>query len=86
MTQAFAVGRAIEADLQSGRVDVTQTKPGCSSISSLLSRRGVPVVSWSHWLQIDRVEQERGRKVGKPREKIVNVEEMLRVSVGSGGR
>ena len=36
-------------------------------------------VSFADWEKIDRVECERGRKLGKPREKIVSTEEMLRI-------
>jgi adrenodoxin-NADP+ reductase len=45
----------------------------------------VPTVSWKDWERIDAVEQSRGKKVGKPREKIVDVKEMLAVSLGTGG-
>jgi adrenodoxin-NADP+ reductase len=45
----------------------------------------VTTVSWKDWEHIDAVEQSRGQKVGKPREKIVDVQEMLAVSVGNGG-
>jgi adrenodoxin-NADP+ reductase len=46
---------------------------------------GVTTVSWKDWERIDAVEQSRGEKVGKPREKIVDIQEMLAVSVGTGG-
>ena len=36
-------------------------------------------VSFANWEKIDLVECERGRKLGKPREKIVSTEEMLRI-------
>lgn len=42
-------------------------------------------ISWKDWERIDAVEQSRGEKVGKPREKIVDIQEMLAVSVGTGG-
>lgn len=40
MTQAFGVGRAVEADVCSGRVDVSEAKPGHTSIVKLLNDRG----------------------------------------------
>lgn len=43
----------------------------------VLSGRGVRVVSFADWKLIDAVEVERGRAKGKPREKIVSVDEML---------
>jgi adrenodoxin-NADP+ reductase len=45
----------------------------------------VAAVSWKDWERIDAVERNRGEKVGKPREKIVEIQEMLAVSVGSAG-
>lgn len=85
MTQAFGVGRAVAADVSSGRVDVSQARPGHTAIVKLLNDRGVTTVSWKDWERIDAVEQSRGKKVGKPREKIVDVKEMLAVSLGTGG-
>ncbi|XP_021941049.1 NADPH:adrenodoxin oxidoreductase, mitochondrial isoform X2 [Zootermopsis nevadensis] len=85
MTQAFGVGRAVEADVCSGRVDASQARPGHTAVAKLLSDRGVTTVSWKDWERVDAVERSRGEKVGKPREKIVDVQEMLAVSVGAGG-
>jgi adrenodoxin-NADP+ reductase len=42
-------------------------------------KSGKRVVEMRDWERIDRVEVERGRKVGKPREKILSVREMLEV-------
>ena len=36
-------------------------------------------VSFANWEKIDCVERKRGKKLGKPREKIVSTEEMLRI-------
>jgi len=41
MTQAFGVGRAIEADIRSGRVDVSCARPGHVAVAKLLNDRGV---------------------------------------------
>lgn len=41
MTQAFGVGRAVEADVSSGHVDVSQARPGHTAIGKLLNNRGV---------------------------------------------
>lgn len=40
----------------------------------------VQTVSYEDWQKIDRVEQERGKQLGKVREKIVNVKEMLEIA------
>ena len=37
-------------------------------------------VSFSDWEKIDEAERERGEAKGKPREKIVDIEEMLNVA------
>lgn len=42
-------------------------------------KSGKRVVEMRDWERIDRVEVERGRLVGKPREKILSVREMLEV-------
>lgn len=39
----------------------------------------MPTVDFEGWEKIDRVETERGKGVGKPREKIVDVAEMLEI-------
>jgi len=44
-----------------------------------LKDKGVRVVSFSDWKKIDAAEMERGKPIGKPREKFVKVEEMLAV-------
>jgi hypothetical protein len=46
---------------------------------------GVAVISWKDWERTDSVERTRSEKVGKPCEKIVDIQEMLAVSVGTGG-
>ncbi|PSN55681.1 NADPH:adrenodoxin oxidoreductase [Blattella germanica] len=60
--------------------------PGFAGVFTLLSDRNVPTVSWSDWQHLDKVEQELGKKLGKPREKIVSIEEMLAISVKAGAR
>ena len=41
---------------------------------------GVDVVTFSEWEKIDSLERSRGAERGKPREKIVDVQEMLTVA------
>ena len=47
---------------------------------------GVKPVFFDQWRKIDQVEQERGSKLGKPREKIINVQEMLDIAYRHEGR
>jgi adrenodoxin-NADP+ reductase len=49
-------------------------------VASLFNRRSVRCVTREGWQRINAEEQARGAKVGKPREKIVDVDEMLRVA------
>ena len=49
-------------------------------VPKLLARRGVPVVGYDEWRRIDAAETERGTAEGRPRCKIVRVDEMLRVA------
>lgn len=37
-------------------------------------------MTFEDWLKIDKEEQNRGVKLGKPREKVNDVEEMLRIA------
>ena len=41
---------------------------------------GIRPVTFSDWEKIDAVEKSRGESCGKPREKIVDVDEMLNVA------
>ncbi len=54
--------------------------PAREAIEALLrEERGVRAVSFLDWRQLDEVEVERGTRRGAPRDKLVEVEEMLRV-------
>jgi ferredoxin--NADP+ reductase len=66
------------ADAVSGRITRSEHSP--DALLSELSRRGARVTDWAHWLQLDRVETERGATVGKPREKLTRIEEMLELN------
>lgn len=80
MNNSFDTARSLVEDINSGILDVSSAKPGSQSISSLLEKRGVKPVTFSDWEKIDQVETRRGESSGKPREKILSVEEMLRVA------
>ena len=49
------------------------------SVPTALREQGKRVVSYSDWLRIDAAERERGLALGKPREKFLSVDEMLKV-------
>uniref|UniRef100_A0A3Q3VX67 NADPH:adrenodoxin oxidoreductase, mitochondrial n=1 Tax=Mola mola TaxID=94237 RepID=A0A3Q3VX67_MOLML len=80
MNNSFDTARSLMEDMESGTVDISAAKPGSQSINSLLKKRGVKPVIFSDWEKIDSVETSRGEARGKPREKLLTVEEMLQVA------
>ncbi|XP_017772590.1 PREDICTED: NADPH:adrenodoxin oxidoreductase, mitochondrial [Nicrophorus vespilloides] len=59
---------------------LTIPKPGFESIGTKLKENNVQVVEWKDWLKIDQYEEENGKSLGKPREKIVDVQKMLEIA------
>lgn len=66
---------AMVADLPSGTTGAAAAGP--ESFPALLSARGVRTVTFEDWKRLDRLEEERGRPVGKIRERFLSVDEML---------
>jgi adrenodoxin-NADP+ reductase len=62
------------------KIEVKSGKVGGEEIINLLKSRNVNVVDKNGWLKIDNEEIKRGKLVGKPREKLSSVEEMLKVA------
>ncbi|XP_056286329.1 NADPH:adrenodoxin oxidoreductase, mitochondrial [Pseudoliparis swirei] len=80
MNSSFDTARSLVEDVDSGTLDVSAAKHGSQSVGALLETRGVKPVTFSDWEKIDSVEVSRGEAVGKPREKLLTVEEMLQVA------
>ncbi|CAN9508947.1 unnamed protein product [Ophioblennius macclurei] len=80
MNNSFDTARSLLEDMDSGALDVSSTRPGSQSISALLTERGVKAVTFSDWEKIDSVETRRGEVSGKPREKLLTVQEMLQAA------
>src|SRR5262249_15169753 len=59
------------------------TGAGRGAIDALLAGRGVQVVSFDDWKRLDQVEQERGKALGKPRQKVTSIPEMLEILRGT---
>jgi adrenodoxin-NADP+ reductase len=55
----------------------SQPKSGAAGLSATLARLNLRVLSYGDWRRIDAEEQRRGAVVGKPREKIPRVSDML---------
>uniref|UniRef100_A0A034W9E0 NADPH:adrenodoxin oxidoreductase, mitochondrial n=1 Tax=Bactrocera dorsalis TaxID=27457 RepID=A0A034W9E0_BACDO len=74
MNGAFTVAKTICDDILSNELDTSTAKAGLDT--KQLQR----VVTWRHWQRIDEAETQAGKVLGKPREKFVDVEEMLKVA------
>ncbi|XP_034249133.1 NADPH:adrenodoxin oxidoreductase, mitochondrial-like [Thrips palmi] len=80
MSNAFETGSNVVTDVKNQVIDTSVKKHGFSSINSKLKAKGVQVVSFEDWEKIDQEEIKRGKAVGKPREKIINIQEMLSIA------
>lgn len=78
MSNAFSIAATIYDGLMSTKE--INNKPGFEEIEKLLKGRNVQIVSWNDWLKIDKYEEEQGKLVNKPREKIIDVKKMLEVA------
>ena len=78
MFGAFSVADTVAQDLlsRSTNGDDDGARP-VAPVEQLA--KGKKVVTWREWEEIDRVEKERGAALGKPREKVTTVAEMLRI-------
>ncbi|XP_025715792.1 NADPH:adrenodoxin oxidoreductase, mitochondrial isoform X2 [Callorhinus ursinus] len=78
MTDSFLTGQMLLQDLKAGLLP-SGPRPGYAAIEALLSSRGVRPVSFSDWEKLDAEEVSRGKGAGKPREKLLDPQEMLRL-------
>lgn len=82
MSNAFAVGKTLATHLLNSTVDGAVQKPGNEALLSILKSRGIQTVNFNGWECINQEEIKRGKERGKPREKIVDVSEMLAIASG----
>uniref|UniRef100_A0A671ESF7 NADPH:adrenodoxin oxidoreductase, mitochondrial n=1 Tax=Rhinolophus ferrumequinum TaxID=59479 RepID=A0A671ESF7_RHIFE len=78
MTDSFLTSQTLLQDLEAGLLP-SGPRPGYSAIKALLSSRGVRPISFSDWEKLDAEEMSRGQGAGKPREKLLDPQEMLRL-------
>lgn len=76
MTNAFHAGNLIAKEI----ANPLKQKAGSEGLQKILEHKGIQYVTYSDWKKIDKVECERGAKLGKPREKIVSITEMLNIA------
>jgi len=83
MDDAFSTADVIVADWENNVPFLGNTREGPSAawngIKQEVKALGLRRTEWKDWKVLDDVERERGKSKGKPREKIVNVEEMLSI-------
>uniref|UniRef100_A0AAY4A3M4 NADPH:adrenodoxin oxidoreductase, mitochondrial n=1 Tax=Denticeps clupeoides TaxID=299321 RepID=A0AAY4A3M4_9TELE len=77
MNDSFDTARTILQDLESGAINVSVSRPGSSEVVPLLEKRGVRTVSFADWEKINAEETKQGTAVGKPREKLLDVREIM---------
>lgn len=75
MNDAIYVGGKISKEL-----NTTLNKSGSYEILKILDSKNIRTVSFNDWEKIDKIEISRGKNIGKPREKIVDVSEMLDIA------
>lgn len=80
---ALGVAELIAADLAA--VPPPGAKPGMAAILPLLAARGVLRVDFAGWQKINAAETAAGAADGRPREKLVRVDELLRAAGCDGG-
>ncbi|KFR17271.1 hypothetical protein N306_14412, partial [Opisthocomus hoazin] len=79
MNDSFDTAQSVLEDLQAGVLDLSASREGFGAPPNRGQREGVRPVSFSDWEKIDAAEVARGKAAGKPREKIVDPQEMLRL-------
>ncbi|KAL7050988.1 hypothetical protein ACKWTF_004284 [Chironomus riparius] len=72
MNNAFQISQTIIDDIKNGELNCDEKKPGFDYCK-------FRAVTWDDWKKIDEKEVECGKKLDKPREKIVSVDEMLKL-------
>ncbi|XP_078426889.1 NADPH:adrenodoxin oxidoreductase, mitochondrial [Cetorhinus maximus] len=80
MHDGFETAESVLEDVRLGLLDVSASKGGYKAVEVLLKQRGIRPVSFSGWEKINGVEVANGEEAGKPREKLLDVQEMIEVA------
>lgn len=78
MEDAFATAEAIAKDWEDKQPFMAGVQ-GWDTLKEEARQRGLSSVSWADWKKINAAEMERGKAIGKPREKFASVQDMLEV-------
>lgn len=76
MNVSFEIGKNILDDIENKSIDISE-KAGSSAIVDSLRSKQVKFVTFSDWKNIDDLERRIGEQHGKPREKLVDVKDLL---------
>lgn len=76
MTNAFQVGKLI-----TNEINAEENKSGTYELKKLLKQKNILTVNFQGWEKIDKEECSRGKLLNKPREKIVDINEMLNIAL-----
>lgn len=79
MSNAFEVAEKIAYDINIEGL-TNKEKEGSNEITDILKTKNVNIVDWEGWKKIDKYEQKEGVIKGKPREKIVDIKQMLNIA------
>jgi ferredoxin--NADP+ reductase len=80
---ALETVEAMLEDVAAGRV-LEPTQPDPAACEATVRRCQPSLVSHQDWVKLDRLEQERGKRLGRPRVKFTSVEEALAAIRGGG--
>lgn len=65
--------------LKQDHADGKRLPAGGGDVAAVLQQRGVDAVTWADWQRLDAYEQQAGKAAGKLRQKLVSIDEMMRV-------
>lgn len=78
MKASFEVGKNILSDIDNCLLDEGDCR-GYDAIGPVLMERNSEIVDFIDWQRIDQYERELGQKEGKPREKLVNFDDIMKI-------
>lgn len=79
MSNAFATAESIVSYLRTSDA-LKDSRSGSEVVLNLLKKDNVQIVGWNDWKKIEKYEEEEGKKLGKPRRKILDVTKMLEIA------
>ena len=79
MNFSFDVGKNILQDINDGKLNI-ENKQGISIILEKLKSKNVEVIHFDEWEKIDQFEKELGALQGKTREKVVDINLMIKTA------